>query len=1425
MTEMNKLYLVEILNPFKPNEQRRSTLEFVPGASVESLFPLLVTNELQVGLNGKIIDPSERAVTYVAEGDYLVICPIVAGGGGDSKSILRIVALIAISVVTAGAGAAVGGALMGADAIAFAAAYGATGVAMANGAMMMAGGMLVSALIPAPTSTKANNTSTYGIDGAKNTAVEGLVVPIVYGKFRTAGNIINNYTVNDGDTQWLYVLVNAGEGPIQDISDIWINDQPISTFDVATTPYKDVDYQIRLGEAVQGPIDWFATTITPQSVNFRLTTNWHTTTTLGVVDQLRLDFSCPAGLTQGDIHGDANKRTVSMDVEYRVHTTGGTGAWASLGGAQSVDSYIEETVWLDFTTIPAGQNQSPSTVRYVPTGAEVRVGDIFYETAGSTVQVGAVRQVAVYAVAAFSITANQTSAVRRSMLTAALPEAVYDVRVRRTDVERSLTDSRAADAVLFTDLNEIVLETVTYVNTALVAVKIRLGDQLNGMPKITYMHHGKKVRVWNESTGVFDFKGSSSPAWISYDILTNKIYGGGALSGRFDFAAWREWATWTLANGLEFNGVFDTQSNVWDSNQKVMRCGHASIVRVGTRYTLAIERDTSPVMMFSVGNMVSGSFEESWSSVSERANEIEGTYADQDDDYKQRTIRVYDKNAVAIGTPQRTASVDLMGVTKAQQAWNDLNILLNLNRYIQRTVKFSCTMDALGCTVGSVVTVQHDMPQWGTGGRLEAGSTTSLLQLDRSITLTNGVTYKALVHHTAVQRYSGTTGAVVNVADQSMVILGGYDGSTLPARLQVAGKDMQVLSKFTSGSSHGVVTGLIAGLGSGAAYSLWDTDVIETRDVVNAAVPGTPITATTALLASPLSIAPGQYMQFMFGPTDKVAKPFRIKTISGSHDYHRDIVATEFNSTVYSAAGAVPTINYSSLPLFVDQVTIIGTSEQIVLNGVVYKSRVTVSYQSTQQTYQASDVYLSRNGGAYQWVGRDIYSVTVEASKGESLRFRVVATDVLGKGAPESSAPTITVVVRGKVAPSQDVTNFVAVPTENGDYLVSWDASTYADYLETEVHIESSWNDATDPLFRGKADSCLWSIPAAGTYTILAKHRDTSGNVSLNVASITKVVIAYVKPTRNKVTQGFTAPTSPSDGDIWIETDITGTNKIQAWYRVEGAWSKTAASGIAVLLSNEAQTLSASDTGAVDSFVGADSFMAAFNGPTDETSLWTFAKADINVHSNFEPGAPNHVVVDGFGGTRLMLHGDGTVGSSGVVDSSICANTIINPGTEVVLTASNAKYAQAILFPGTSASYLEVDWIPDFKLSNLEFAIQLQAYIPSMFSTRQFVIGWWGAGSNTADHSWAILIGANGKLNFDYSSAYDNADFTIASTAVIPTGVVTEIGVGRVGNILTLKVGTTLETFSFNKTIRTIGSIYSGSQPDNFLLPQVFNYL
>ena len=94
-------------------------------------------------------------------------------------------------------------------------------------------------------------------------------------------------------------------------------------------------------------------------------------------------------------------------------------------------------------------------------------------------------------------------------------------------------------------------------------------------------------------------------------------------------------------------------------------------------------------------------------------------------------------------------------------------------------------------------------------------------------------------------------------------------------------------------------------------------------------------------------------------------------------------------------------------------------------------------------------------------------------------------------------------VVVGKAALPATVSGFSATAIPGGVQL-AWTPSTEADHLETEIRVGASWAAGT-VLFKGRAGGYVWPWPSAGSYTLRAKHRDTSGGESASdaTASIT----------------------------------------------------------------------------------------------------------------------------------------------------------------------------------------------------------------------------------------------------------------------------------------------------------------------------------
>lgn len=1089
----NTVQLVEILNPLNSRERVVTQHSWRLGLTVADLVPAVEGVEFAVSRNGGIVPMDELRSTAVAPGDFVVYAPVPAGGEGG-KSILRIVALIAVAYFAPYLVSNVVG-------VTGAAAIGSAGVAALNVGAIMAGTALVNALLPPPKPTTRDSSeqeASYGADGPKNMSAEGVAVPVPYGTYRVGGNIVGQYTVTKdhgtsifvgeakkraaAQTQWLHMLINLGEGPIESIEDILINDQPIDTF-VYRPEGKDADepaYEVEkyLGTADQSPPKWFEKSITPVPVQAKLTQAWSQWSTSAPVDQLRVDVVAPTGLFR--VWPDGSDDFWEVDVEVQI-TEAGTENWRALNGAAH-DNTVATYRMMDYTMESEGQGVQHYQRPYEPFGGERRVGNTLVDMAGNVIaDITTVPNVDTNGV--FKLRANQRGSWRTSILTGTLAEGNYDVRYRRVLPEEP--SEEVFDDIYVSDINEIRDETVAFRNTALLALKLRMTDKLNNVPTVTSLVKGRKLRVWDKPTGAWkDEVWTANPAWVAYDMLTHKRYGGGSPASRFDLERWKEWAEYCEGK-FEFNGIFDTTSTTWDALQEVFRAGHAQLVPQGTRFSVAIDRPEQPVMMFSAGNIVDGTFKLTWLPTSERANEVELTYQDAEDDYKQRTIKAIDTSAVSAGRPQKTASISMKGVTSRQKAWEEATFALNMNRYILQTVSFSVPSEAIACTVGDVVLVQHDMPKWGSAGRLEAGCTSNVLKLDRPVTMRAGRSYQALIHAGVVQKGAGTVASAVGTS----LTLNGFDGNTAVRRIVVDGTEVGVERIFQSGSLYGVVTSEPIG-SAGSSYTLYNTDDIVTRDVVNPST-GADVEVTEVTLASALSFTPEQFTNFMFGETQKGAKPFRVRSIGGNDAIVRDIVAIEYNASIYDPAGAAPTPNYSEIDRRgTEHAVILGVRETLMLVGSDYQSRVTISFgpASSSQSYSRSEVLVAIGADPFQSIGFGESEASMLAKKDQLLRFRVIARSRDDAPASASSAPETVYRVLGQSLAPDAVEGLGYTFTDAGVRLQWIQPVGFSDWRATIVRKGSSW-DSSQLVFNGRATSTTVPFLPTGTTRYVLRHQ------------------------------------------------------------------------------------------------------------------------------------------------------------------------------------------------------------------------------------------------------------------------------------------------------------------------------------------------
>jgi hypothetical protein len=220
---------------------------------------------------------------------------------------------------------------------------------------------------------------------------------------------------------------------------------------------------------------------------------------------------------------------------------------------------------------------------------------------------------------------------------------------------------------------------------------------------------------------------------------------------RLDHAAFKIWADFCFAmvddgaggteHRFEFNGGFDTEFTLWEAALRVCQMSRAMLYWNGNQISVVLDVASTPVQLFSDGNVIADSFEEVFMPYEERSGEIEISFSNKDIGYQRDTFTIFN---TTLNKPTNKANIQLMGVTSASQAWRIGQFLLLCNQYLKRTITFKVSIDAIACTLGDVINFQHNVPQWGVGGRV-VSATANSVTLDTEVTIEADHTYAIMI--------------------------------------------------------------------------------------------------------------------------------------------------------------------------------------------------------------------------------------------------------------------------------------------------------------------------------------------------------------------------------------------------------------------------------------------------------------------------------------------------------------------------------------------------------------------------------------------------------------------------------------------------------------------------------------------------------
>lgn len=295
------IHLINVKNPFDVREKVDTYVPYTGGPV--SSYHIPAGGVYHYAINGIPVGPD----TIPKDGDEIVIMPYV--GKKFFGWILTIGLTFALGAITGGVGFAAGWSL---------------GVRIFAGlAVSVIGGWLTNKLTPTPKIDLSNTeqSNTYGWNGSQTVTGQGYVLPVLYGRMKTGGIMLQRHVTSDGEKQYLNILYCLAEGVIDSIDTIKLNGNPIEN-------YSGVVVDKRYGTNNQNVIKNFNDSYAETGLAFELNkdADYSTVTLQGnTAEGLEITFAFPQGLFYSNDQGGMDGSWVDLVAEYkRVGTSGWT---------------------------------------------------------------------------------------------------------------------------------------------------------------------------------------------------------------------------------------------------------------------------------------------------------------------------------------------------------------------------------------------------------------------------------------------------------------------------------------------------------------------------------------------------------------------------------------------------------------------------------------------------------------------------------------------------------------------------------------------------------------------------------------------------------------------------------------------------------------------------------------------------------------------------------------------------------------------------------------------------------------------------------------------------------------------------------------------------------------------------------------------
>lgn len=324
-------------------------------------------------------------------------------------------------------------------------------------------------------------------------------------------------------------------------------------------------------------------------------------------------------------------------------------------------------------------------------------------------------------------------------------EGQYEVRMKQKKVAR--TDQNGTNGfrqVTWVSLRSTQPDNTDYSAFGRIGIKIKATGQISGsLDTVRVTYRAKPMPIWTGTawaTATTRENGLSNPGAILLQTLRGiwhkgKLqFGFGLSDDQIDIDGLKAFMLHCTANGYTYDRWITSSISLHDFCQEVALAGMGEFSWTdGSRPTAVFVSSGQPTSaVVNMANMLKASFSVDYA-LSNAADGIEYQYVDRDKGFETQTLRV---TAPGVTTMLNPARVPGYGVTTEAHAAIMARYHLAQSLYQYKAIGYTADIEHLDYRRLSVLSISHDLTQWGYGGRVMGAWRSGVqvhIQLDESV--------------------------------------------------------------------------------------------------------------------------------------------------------------------------------------------------------------------------------------------------------------------------------------------------------------------------------------------------------------------------------------------------------------------------------------------------------------------------------------------------------------------------------------------------------------------------------------------------------------------------------------------------------------------------------------------------------------------